>query len=137
MGWLSYIILATASILVTAWLARRALAGPFIFKTRLHPLGGFWVFDLQMAFGLWSTGRTARQEISIYVTSKTCFPSPGATGGKISADAPLSKVEAPRGGGARELGARTLNGNQIQSRSEDWRMPVRAVINRINSNSSV
>ena len=137
MGWLSYIILATASILVTAWLARRALVGPFIFKTRLHPFGGFWVFDLQMAFGFWATGRTARQEISIYITSKTCLPSPGATSGKIAADAPRSKVEAPRGGGARELGARTLSGNQIQSRSEDCRMPVRAVISRINSNSSV
>ena len=137
MGWLSYIILATASILVTAWLASRALVGPFTFKTRLHPFGGFWVFDLQMALGIWATGRTARREISIYVTSKTCLPAPGATGGKLGADAPLSKVEAPRGGGARELGARTPNGNRIQSRSEDWRMPVRAVISRINSNSSV
>ena len=70
MGWSSYIILATASILVAALLACRALAGPFIFKTRLHPFGGFWVFDLQVAFGIWATGRTARQEISIYVPRK-------------------------------------------------------------------
>jgi hypothetical protein len=125
MGRTGFILIITA-ILVAAWFVSRAIAGPLIFKTRLQPFRGFWVFDLQMGFGVWASKRRARREISIYVTSKT-WPTP--LGG--------ADVDPTGGAGPAGRSARISGGNLGMSSSDDRRMPVRAVINRIHSNSSV